>query len=136
MKVVDLDGKRSTWRLTGHINPNIKGQSKLHIKARELLKEMFPTVQLLEEVPIQIRWGTTLYLDFYIPLYQLAIEVNGEQHYKYIPHFHGHPLGFARHQQRDKDKLTWCDINEIEVVVLPFDAIDNWSIFLNEYWDD
>ena len=95
MRVVDLDGNASVWKIKGHIvkNNDSRPRSKHHLKARALLKEMFPTCQLIEEVSIAPRKGEVLYLDFYIPLHSLCVEVHGEQHYKFIPHYHGNMMG-------------------------------------------
>jgi len=43
-------------------------KSDLHISARKLLQELFPTVQIFEEVPIAVTTQKNLFLDFYIPL--------------------------------------------------------------------
>ena len=81
---------------------------------------MFPTCQLIEEVSIAPRKGEVLYLDFYIPLHSLCVEVHGEQHYKFIPHYHGNMMGFAKSKKRDREKEEWCELNGIRIVELPF----------------
>ena len=45
-------------------------------------------------------------LDFYLPEYNLAIECQGEQHYKPIEQFGGNE-GFLRSQERDKRKRSF-----------------------------
>jgi hypothetical protein len=99
----------------------------LHLQARELIKECFPTLQILEEVPISPRRAETLYLDFYLPLIKRCIEVHGEQHYKFSRFFHNTPLGFIKHKKRDQDKKEWCELNGIEYTELPFDQIEQWQ---------
>lgn len=122
MNVKDLDGNNSTWHLTGNIvKGSIENKSSYHIKARNLLKTIYPTMQILEEVPINPRKSETLYLDFYIPLIKKCIEVHGEQHYKFIPYYHSNKLAFIKAQKRDKDKAEWCKINGIQYIELPFD---------------
>ena len=88
MRVIDLNGEYSNWKITGHIpKANDKRlRSQYHLKARSLLKEIYPTCPILEEVPISIRRSETLFLDFYIPLHSLCVEVHGEQHYS-VPIF-------------------------------------------------
>ena len=87
MNVIDLDGVKSRLKLVGHTVgiQNRATRSKYHTQARQLLKKKYPTLQILEEVGVKIRKGTTLYLDFFLPLINSGIEVHGEQHYKFIP---------------------------------------------------
>lgn len=135
MQVKDLDGNSYHWQLIGNIaHGSIQNKSSLHLEARELIHGLFPTLQVLEEVPILVRKSETLYLDFYLPLIKKCIEVHGEQHYKFSRFFHNTQLGFIRHKKRDQDKKEWCDINGIEYVELPFDDTDQWlSRIKNEY---
>ena len=129
MNVKDLDGNISQWKLTGHIVgiQNREARSKYHLEARKLLHEIHPTLQILEEVGIQIRSGNTLYLDFFLPLIKKCVEVHGEQHYKFIPFFHTDKIGFLRQLGRDRDKEEWCNINNIDMVVLKYDEIEHWK---------
>lgn len=128
MQVKDLDGNSGHWQLIGNIaHGSIQNKSSLHLQARELIKECFPTLQILEEVPISPRRAETLYLDFYLPLIKRCIEVHGEQHYKFSRFFHNTPLGFIKHKKRDQDKRDWCELNGIEYIELPFDQIEQWQ---------
>jgi hypothetical protein len=129
MNVIDLDGNKAKLKLTGHtvgIQTRTK-RSKYHLHARELLQQSHPTLQILEEVSVPIRRGTTLYLDFFLPLINLCIEVHGEQHYKFIPFFHKTKLDYLRQLGRDRDKEEWCGINDIDFVILKYDEMDNWD---------
>lgn len=128
MNVIDLDGNHVSWHLTGHISKGrIKEKSSFHLAARQLLIELFPTLQILEEVSIPLRRSETLYLDFYLPLIKRAIEVHGEQHYKFIPFYHNTRLNFLKAQKRDNEKKEWCEQNGITHIVLPFsESIDQW----------
>jgi hypothetical protein len=129
VNIKDLDGNIHSWQLTGNMaHGKTANRSSLHLRARALLILIFPTLQILEEVPILLRRSETLYLDFYLPLNKTCIEVHGEQHYKFIPHYHNTLLGFMKHKKRDKDKLEWCDINQIKYIELPFNETDEeWS---------
>lgn len=129
MNVKDLDGNSYTWHLTGNIvKGSVENKSSYHLEARKLLKLIYPTMQILEEVPVNTRKSETLYLDFYIPLIKKCIEVHGEQHYKFTPHYHPNKLAFLKAQKRDKDKATWCEINGIKYVELPFDKdLKEWE---------
>lgn len=128
MQVTDLDGNTSNWQLIGNIaHGRAMNKSSLHLKARELIHKCFPTLQVLEEVPIYIRKSEVLYLDFYLPLVKKCIEVHGEQHYKFNRFFHNTTLGFIRQQKRDKEKKEWCLQNNIEYIELAFNLETEWE---------
>lgn len=129
MLVKDLDGNSSNWLLTGNMaKGKTDNRSSLHLLTRALLAEHFPTMQVLEEVPIQIRRSETLYLDFYLPLKKICFEVHGEQHYKFVQFYHNTMLNFMKAQKRDREKLEWCSLNGIKCVELPhFESRDLWS---------
>jgi len=134
MKIKDLDGNQHIWSLKGYgIGAGIcslvpEHKSSLHLAARKLLQELYPTLIILEEVPIRIHRNENLYLDFYLPLRKMAIEVNGEQHFKYIPHFHHTLNAYMKSRKRDEDKKTWCDINNITLIEFPYnESVDEWK---------
>ena len=128
MFVEDLEGNVSQWKARGReIVQDRRPRSNLHKAARELLKNKYPTLLVLEEVPLKPRPRTTLYLDFYLPLRKLAIEVHGQQHYKFSSLFHSSPSDFLDQKKRDRDKAEWCDINGIELIVLAHDEQEDWS---------
>jgi hypothetical protein len=131
MKVKDLNGNSSTWKIRGEIvsaNDN-RSRSKLHLKARKILYGLFPTMQILEEVSINPRIGKTQYLDFYINQIKLAIEVHGQQHYKFNSLYHATAQDFLNQKKNDADKKNWCDINNISYIELPYNEDeDSWTI--------
>lgn len=132
-KVKDTKGRWHPWNLS-HCKVSrmdTRPRSELHLRARKLIKHIFPIEQSLEEVPLP---GETLFLDFYLPMRKLAIEVHGEQHYKYIPHFHGHPTGFIESRKRDSRKAEWCSLNGITLVTLKFSETDDeWRESISGY---
>lgn len=129
MIVRDLDGNISSWQLTGNMaKGKIANKSNLHLQARSILTSCFPTLQILEEVPIYIRKNETLFLDFYLPLAKTCIEVHGEQHYKFVPFYHHNILGFVKSQKRDREKIEWCETNQINFIALPYNEnIEQWK---------
>ncbi len=131
MLIKDLDGNTNNWLLTGNMaKGKVDNRSSLHLRARELITNTYPTLQILEEVPIQIRRSETLYLDFYIPLKKMCFEVHGEQHYKFVAFYHNTMLNFLKAQKRDREKKEWCEINSIEYVELPFDKQEEWEQYI------
>ncbi|CAG8849018.1 2017_t:CDS:2, partial [Gigaspora margarita] len=58
-------------------------------------------------------YSTGLELDIYYPQYGFAIEVQGEQHKRYIKHFHQTLQGFNKQLIRDQLKAELCEENWI-----------------------
>ena len=127
MNILGLDGKNYSWNPSAN-QADTENRSSLHIKAKDLLNELFPHDRVLEEVSLpgsKTKYrNTVLRADFFIPNRNLIVEVHGEQHYKFIAHYHNNPLGFVRHKKRDREKQEWCVINGITLVELPFDESD------------
>lgn len=129
MLVKDLDGNSHNWLLTGNMaKGKTDNRSSLHLTARLLLSEYYPTLQIIEEVTIPLRRSENLYLDFYLPLKKICFEVHGEQHYKFVPFYHSNMLNFLKSQKRDREKIEWCELNGIKYVELPhFESKDAWN---------
>jgi|TARA_R100000278_G_C5464956_1_gene162300 hypothetical protein len=134
MNVTDLDGNVSKWNLSGYIaKGSMSNKSSLHLKARDLIKDCHPTLQVLEEVPITPRRSETLYLDFYLPLLKTCIEVHGEQHYKFVAFYHTNKLGFFKHKKRDQAKKDWCELNDISIIELSYEEeLEEWKRKIND----
>lgn len=121
MLVKDLDGNSVNWHLTGNMSKGkVDNRSSLHLLARQLITSNFPTLQILEEVPVPLRRNETLYLDFYLPLKKICFEVHGEQHFKFVPFYHTNILNFKKSQRRDREKQEWCELNNIQYIVLSY----------------
>ena len=133
MLIKDLDGNSHNWLLTGNMaKGKIINRSSYHLSARSAIIKRFPTLQVLEEVPIPLRKSETLYLDFYLPLKKICFEVHGEQHYKFIPFYHNTVLNFLKAQKRDKEKQEWCEINNIKYVELAYNESEaEWREKIN-----
>lgn len=129
MQVKTLDGNIIKWSLTGHYaHANISNKSSLHILAKALIKQKYPTLQVIEEVPVPVKKSDIYYLDFYLPMIKTAVEVHGEQHYRFIPFYHVSQLGFIKSQKRDKEKLEWCELNNIRLIELPYNETETeWA---------
>lgn len=133
MKVNGINGKEYTWNLTGYdvFNDDRRKRSKYHIRARDLLKEIFHSYRILEEVKLPgstaLNRKSVLYLDFYIPSIMMGIEVHGQQHYEYCEFFHKSKADFLKSKARDEDKIDWCKLNNINLVVLKYsESDDEW----------
>lgn len=129
MKCIGLNGSEYNLDLKKYLANERDKRSYYHILARQLAHEMFKGYTVLEEVklPGSSQKLSVLYLDFLIPSCKIALEVHGEQHFKYTPFFHKSKAGFLRAKKRDLDKEEWCNINNITLVALRYDDSE-------EYW--
>ena len=112
MKVTGLNSREYTLDLKRYTKQR-ENCSFYHKIARVLLKEMFRGYNIYEEVKlpgsVKPAKKSVLYLDFFIPNAIMAVEVHGEQHFKYVPYFHKSKAGFAQAKKRDLDKRVVQD---------------------------
>jgi len=84
--------------------------SKLQKRVSELLSIHFGNYTIRENNRPDwlVLEGSRLELDFIIEELNCAIEVNGLQHYEYVPFFYSSPDDFAVRLKRDKFKSITC----------------------------
>lgn len=113
--------------------PTVKNNaSKLHSSVYEFCKRRFPLYTIIQEMPIYgdnrgIR--SHLYIDIFIKELGVAIECNGEQHYRPNSFFFGGSYGFKKAQRNDKLKSDWCKENGYKLVIFKFDDKLNYEKF-------
>jgi len=91
-----------------------KCRSKIQKNVKDLLHRHWIADIVFEELPVL---GTRMTLDFYNANKKLAIEVDGNQHYKYNKFFHSNSRqNFLSQLQRDEKKEYFCEINQIKLV--------------------
>jgi hypothetical protein len=93
------------------INWDSNCRSKVQKRVKDLLKQYWECDMVYEEFPVA---GSRLTLDFYNASCNIAIEVDGLQHYKYNKHFHKDSRNnFLNQLKRDDFKERFCEINKI-----------------------
>ena len=126
MKIQGLDGKE--YKLNFNKSRVSTNCSKLHIRARNLLISEFQYDRIYEEIALpgtkNERQIKPLMADFIIPLRNIIIEVQGEQHYKFNTFFYYNKIEFYKAQARDRNKAQWCELNKIKLICLPFNESD------------
>jgi hypothetical protein len=124
-KSVIVNGRKYSWNFSKNkiYEDDSRPRSQYHTKTRQLIKDVYGQIPIIEEVRIP---GTILYLDFYIPLLDTAIEVHGEQHYKFNTFFHKTKLDFYKSLKRDSKKIEFCESNNIKLVLLKYDEQEKW----------
>lgn len=80
-----------------------------------------------------LRYKSYLYLDFYLPEYRVAVEVQGEQHFRPIKRFGGDEF-FQRQKKRDEEKLRLCNEHNIKLFYITKrnNNIDEIKEYINE----
>lgn len=135
MKVRGLDNETHKWNLSGYVVKanDTRPRSKLHLRARNILTRLFPTVQILEEVGALMSRHETLFFDFYINTLKLVVEVHGQQHYQFNTLFHTSAQDFANQKKRDLRKQDWCEYNNITYVELPYNEDEKqWRLRIQQ----
>jgi hypothetical protein len=95
-----------------------KGESECRRAAESLTGKPFP-----KERPMFMKnsvSGQNLELDCYCDELKIAIEYNGEQHYKYIPYFHHNKDAYYNMKYRDEMKKKLCEENGVKLIVVPY----------------
>jgi len=99
-------------------------RSGIQKDVKDHLKDYWFADVVFEEFPVA---GTRMSLDFYNSTQKIAIEVDGNQHYKYNKFFHSNSRQKFLHQlHRDEKKEYFCEINKIKLIrVLESDVLDS-----------
>jgi hypothetical protein len=111
------------------INWDGPSRSKIQYKTKQFLKEYWSNHIVFEEFPVA---GTKLSLDFYNANKKVAVEVQGKQHTKYVPFFHGkNKINYINQLKRDQDKLKFCELNDIQLIEIYEEDKLNEKLFEN-----
>jgi hypothetical protein len=118
--------KKTKLKLDEPTNENDEGKKKKESKGERLAKK---TVEAIFGVPFtKVRpnmlknkvTGYNLELDVFNEDLGLAIEYNGQQHYKYVPFFHKNYEHFLNQKYRDEIKRMLCTQNGIKLIEIHY----------------
>lgn len=102
-------------------------RSKIQRSVKLFLKEFWENKIVFEEFPMA---GSKLSFDIFNASDKVAIEVQGQQHTKYTPFFHGkNKINYIDQLRRDKLKMDFCNTNEIRLIEVYFNDTVNISLF-------
>lgn len=137
IKVTGFDNKQHSFNFSKNKKRRYQeDKSSLHEKARKIIKDLFPRASVYEEVTLpgskKIGRPSFLYADFFIPEMMLVIETHGKQHYEYCSFFHKNKIDFLKSRKRDREKIEWCNMNNIKIVVLPYDQEQEWKNLIQQ----
>ena len=123
MKFKTLDNKERTIKNVRNyiIDWEGKSRSKFQFSVKKFLQPYWKGDVVFEELKIV---GTRLSLDFYNANKKVAIEVQGQQHFKFVKFFHGSRVNFLSQIKRDVKKIDFCEMNSINLVeIYPKDEL-------------
>lgn len=58
---------------------------------------------------------------------KIIIEIQGRQHYEYIPYFHGTIDGFKYQQLKDRIKKDYAESKGYDVIYISYNELENGS---------
>tara|TARA_R110000824_G_scaffold20482_5_gene77111 strand:+ start:10927 stop:11352 length:426 start_codon:yes stop_codon:yes gene_type:complete len=110
-----------------------KCKSGIQKTVKNLLCDYWFADVVFEEFPVA---GTRLSFDFFNATKNIAVEVDGNQHYKYNKFFHSNSRqNFLSQLKRDEKKEYFCEINNINLLrVLESEIVEKTfpdKLFLN-----
>jgi hypothetical protein len=133
-----IRGKKGTWSTrfennnlllfsshdSGESCSEFKNESKGELKCRQFLNKYFnkPFIKVRNLYnPVTHQY---LELDCYNEDLKLAVEYQGQQHYKHVPYFHKNFESFRNQQYRDELKRIFCRDLGITLVEVPYTVKD------------
>lgn len=100
-------------------------QSKGEAECQRVIEEIYGVpfqVQVRPKWLINPKTGRCLELDLYNEKLKIAVEYNGEQHYKYTPRFQRSYQDFKNQVERDNIKIDICDRHGIYLITVPYNV--------------
>lgn len=86
----------------------------------KLLKKIFPQNVILKEHYVKYK-GTKLFFDFFIRDLEILVEVQGEQHTRFVKYFHGDKHKFMAQKNRDNLKIEYAQEKNISFARFNYD---------------
>ena len=131
MKFIDVYGRERNLKNAKKylINWDKPSRSKFQTRVKDFLQPFWIHDIVFEEFRVV---GSRLTLDFYNANKKIAVEVQGEQHTKYVKFFHKNRFKYCDQLKRDEDKLLFCKSNNIKLAeIYPQDEITA-SLFVDQ----
>jgi very-short-patch-repair endonuclease len=101
----------------------MKLMSYIATQVQNTLEELFPAKpfkQVFCEYYINYK-GQKLFFDFHIKKLNVVVEVQGQQHTKFVKHFHGTRQNFLKQKERDNLKRIWAEEEDVVLVRFNYD---------------
>lgn len=99
-------------------------KSNIEDKIGHLLSLTFPLLKV-ERYKVVIYRNSRLIFDYYMPEFNLIIEVQGQQHTSWVKFFHNTVDRFRDQKYRDQLKTEWCKENNKHLLYFNYDEVPN-----------
>jgi hypothetical protein len=136
MRLHTLNGKTPIYKNVNKylVNWEAGCRSKFQKNIKDFFSKYWLNHVVYEEFPV---YGTRMKVDILNATTKIAVEVNGEQHVKYNPFFHGKSrANFLKSIKRDVDKKRWLDRNGfILIEIYPEDVPFMSKEFIEKNFD-
>lgn len=107
--------------------------SKIANDVYNVLKELFPLNVIKKEHYVRFKCHR-LFFDFFIMDLRILIEVQGQQHSKFIKHFHVDKHGFAAQKKRDNLKIEYAEDEGLAFVKFYYDDDISKEFVINKIY--
>jgi len=109
----NVNSKRIKW--------SKKSRSKAQFKTKQFLKEFWENQIVYEEFPV---YGSRMSVDFLNATKRIAVEVQGDQHFKFNKFFHKNSRSkYLEAIKRDVEKQKWIEKNNFQFLEIRTDEI-------------
>lgn len=109
-----------------------RGETECRRVIEKLTSKPFPK-QRPDFLRNEITGGHNLELDCFNPDLKIAVEYNGEQHYKFIPYFHNSKDAYYNIKYRDDMKKRLCSKNNVHLITVPYTVkLDDIEAFISK----
>ncbi len=110
MRLINVNGRLVNKSVSQYIiDWNKKSRSNIQFETKQFLKKYWLSHIMYEEFPV---YGTLMKVDFLNATKKIAVEVQGSQHEKFNPFFHGNSrANYLASIKRDYKKAKWLESN-------------------------
>lgn len=108
--------------------------SVIATQVHSILLELFPSKpfkQVFCEHYVKYK-GHRLFFDFYIKKIGVLIEVQGQQHTKFVSHFHSDRKAFLQQKERDNLKRIWAEESGNYLIRINYDEDVTEDLIMNK----
>jgi hypothetical protein len=135
MKLLDINGYSRFLNVSKcRIDWDKPSRSKIQFQVKNFLKEFWENDIVYEEFPVYGR--KKMKVDILNATKKIAVEVNGSQHDKFNPFFHGKSrIKYLASIKRDTLKAEWLALNKFDIIEIEASEVDGISaeFILNKF---